>query len=95
MSSTCPSRCRANSRLEARFGFNTTTLGVFIGDLIKQTLLAVLIGAPLLLAVLWLMAQMGARWWLYVWAFWMSFNLLALLLYPTLISPPVQHLHAP
>ena len=74
-------------RLEARFGFNTTTLGVFIGDLIKQTLLAVLIGAPLLLAVLWLMAQMGARWWLYVWAFWMSFNLLALLLYPTLIAP--------
>jgi STE24 endopeptidase len=73
--------------LEARFGFNKMTPGLFIADLLKQTLLAVLIGGPVLLAVLWLMAAMGERWWLYVWLFWLGFNLLVLLLYPTLIAP--------
>lgn len=30
---------------------------------------------------------MGANWWFYVWLFWMSFNLLVLVLYPTVIAP--------
>jgi len=73
--------------LEARFGFNQMSWRLFLVDLVKQGLLAVLIGAPLLLAVLWLMTAMGAYWWLYVWIFWLVFNLLVLLLYPTLIAP--------
>jgi STE24 endopeptidase len=74
-------------RLEARFGFNKMTLRLYLADLARQALLAVVIGAPVLLAVLWLMAAMGERWWLYVWLFWLGFNLLVLLLYPTLIAP--------
>jgi STE24 endopeptidase len=74
-------------RLEARFGFNKMTAGTFVGDLVKQLLLTVLIGAPLLLLVLWLMDAMGAQWWLYVWMTWLGFNLLVLLLYPTFIAP--------
>ncbi len=73
--------------LEARFGFNKMTPGTFASDLMKQLLLTVLIGAPLLLLVLWLMGAMGAQWWLYVWMTWMGFNLLVLLLYPTFIAP--------
>lgn len=73
--------------LEARFGFNKLTPQLWLLDLFKQSLLAIVIGGPLLLAVLWLMTRMGNAWWLYVWAFWMGFNLLALLLYPTLIAP--------
>ncbi|MRR08825.1 M48 family peptidase [bacterium] len=73
--------------IEARFGFNKMTPALFIADLAKSTLLTVLIGAPLLLAVLWLMDAMGGRWWLYVWLLWLGFNLLVLLLYPTLIAP--------
>jgi STE24 endopeptidase len=73
--------------LEARFGFNKMTPALFVADTAKQTLLAVLIGAPVLLAVLWLMQAMGERWWIYVWAFWLGFNLLMLLIYPTLIAP--------
>ena len=42
---------------------------------------------PILLAVLWLMGAMGTYWWFYVWLFWMGFNLLVLLLYPTVIAP--------
>lgn len=74
-------------RLEARFGFNKMTPRVFLADLLKQLLLAIAIGAPVLIIVLWLMGRMGNHWWLYVWAFWMGFNLLALLLFPTVIAP--------
>jgi len=74
-------------RLEAAFGFNKMTPGLYVADLIKQLVLTVLIGAPLLLLVLWLMDAMGAQWWLYVWMTWLAFNLLVLLLYPTVIAP--------
>jgi STE24 endopeptidase len=73
--------------VEERFGFNKMTWKLFLADLARQLLLAVLIGGPLLLAVLWLMSAMGTRWWLYVWLFWLAFNLLVMLLYPTLIAP--------
>ena len=74
-------------RVEERFGFNKTTSGIFIVDLIKGTLLIVLIGGPLLYSVLWLMDNMGNLWWLYVWLLWSSFNLLALWAYPAFIAP--------
>ena len=73
--------------LEAHFGFNQMRWQLYLADLAKQGVLAVAIGGPLLLAVLWLMSVMGAHWWLYVWLFWLVFNLLMLLLYPTLIAP--------
>ena len=73
--------------IEAKYGFNRMTIKLFVVDLVKQTALGVLIGAPLLLAVLWLMAQMGSLWWLYVWLFWCAFNLLMLFIYPTWIAP--------
>ena len=73
--------------IEERFGFNRMTLRLFIVDLIKQLALGLAIGTPVLLAVLWLMAQMGERWWLYVWLFWCAFNLLILFVYPTWIAP--------
>jgi STE24 endopeptidase len=73
--------------LEARFGFNKMTPALYAIDLVKQLVLTVLIGAPLLLAVLWLMDAMGERWWLYVWMTWLGFNFLVLLLYPTFIAP--------
>lgn len=73
--------------IEARHGFNRMTLGLFFSDLVKQTLLGVAVGAPVILAVLWLMGAMGDLWWLYVWLFWSAFNLLAMFVYPTWIAP--------
>ena len=73
--------------IEAKYGFNRMTIKLFVVDLVKQTALGVVIGTPLLLAVLWLMAQMGNLWWLYVWLFWCAFNLLILFIYPTWIAP--------
>jgi STE24 endopeptidase len=73
--------------IEARFGFNRMTWKLFLLDMAKQTALGAVIGLPLLLLVLWLMRGMGAYWWLYVWLVWMGFNLLLLLVYPTVIAP--------
>lgn len=73
--------------IEERFGFNKMTPALWLSDLVKETLLSVVIGLPVLLAVLWLMGHMGPLWWFWVWAFWLSFNLLVLLVYPTFIAP--------
>jgi STE24 endopeptidase len=74
-------------RVEARFGFNRQTPAGFVADLVKQALLGLVIGAPLILLVLWLMGVMGETWWLWVWGVWMAFNLLILAVYPTFIAP--------
>lgn len=73
--------------IEQQFGFNKMTVGMFIADTLKQTLLAALLGLPLLAVVLWLMGRMGDAWWIYVWIVWISFNLLVLAIYPTFIAP--------
>lgn len=73
--------------IEERFGFNKTTIGLFIADLAKQALLLAVIGIPLVFAVLWLMQAMGPRWWLYVWALWSGFTLIMVWAYPVLIAP--------
>jgi STE24 endopeptidase len=73
--------------IEARHGFNRMTPGLFFADLLKQTLLGIAIGAPVIAAVLWLMGAMGQYWWLYVWLFWSGFNLLIMFIYPTWIAP--------
>ena len=73
--------------IEARYGFNRMTPALFFADLLKQTLIGVVIGAPVILAVLWLMTAMGSAWWFWVWLFWSAFNLLLLFIYPTWIAP--------
>lgn len=73
--------------LEQRFGFNQTTPKTFIGDLIKQSLLSIAIGTPLLALILWLMVESGPQWWLYVWATWFSFSLFMMWAYPAFIAP--------
>ncbi len=73
--------------IEARFGFNRMTLALFLADLAKQALISAALGIPLLMLVLWLMAQMGELWWIWVWLAWTGFNLLVLLIYPSFIAP--------
>ncbi len=73
--------------IEARYGFNRMNLALFVGDLVKHALLGIVIGAPVILAVLWLMGAMGSAWWFSVWLFWCAFNLLILFIYPTWIAP--------
>jgi STE24 endopeptidase len=73
--------------LEHRFGFNRMTLGLFLADLAKQTALALALGVPLILAVLWLMERMGEYWWLYVWLVLTAFTLVFQVIFAPLILP--------
>ncbi len=73
--------------LEEKFGFNKTNLKTFTIDLFKEVLLTLIIGLPLIYAVLYLMGEMGEFWWLYVWLVLTSFSLLMFWLYPTYIAP--------
>ena len=73
--------------VDARFGFNRMSRGMFFGDIVKHALVGVVLGAPILFAALWLMNAAGSAWWLYLWMVWSAFNLLMLAVYPTLIAP--------
>ncbi len=73
--------------LEERFGFNRKTWQVFLIDLFKNAFLNILIGAPLLLAILWIMSRAGSFWWLYCIALILVFLVLMLWLAPALILP--------
>ncbi|MDE2427240.1 MAG: M48 family metallopeptidase [Burkholderiales bacterium] len=73
--------------LEEKFGFNKMTLALFFGDMLKSTLLGVVIGLPLIWVVLSLMEKSGSLWWLYAWMVWSGFQLLMMLIYPSVIAP--------
>jgi len=74
-------------RLEERFGFNKMTVKLWLADLVKSTLVGVVIGLPIVALILWLMGSAGSLWWLWTWVAWMGFNLLVLVLFPTVIAP--------
>lgn len=73
--------------IDTHFGFNKMTRKMFVMDAIKQGILGLVLGAPILFAALWLMQGAGQYWWLYLWAVWSVFNLLVLAIYPTFIAP--------
>jgi STE24 endopeptidase len=73
--------------IEERFGFNKMTLGLWLVDLVKATVLGAVIGLPIAALILWLMGAAGVLWWLWAWGVWMAFNLLLLVVYPMFIAP--------
>ena len=74
-------------RLEERFGFNKMTLKLWLADLVKSTIVGTVIGLPIVALILWLMGSAGTLWWLWTWVVWIGFNLLVLVLFPTVIAP--------
>ncbi len=73
--------------VDAKYGFNKMTPSMFFTDLVKQSIVGLALGAPILFAALWLMQGAGNYWWLYLWFVWSAFNLLMLAVYPTFIAP--------
>lgn len=82
-----PFEAYATFGVEQRFGFNRMTLRMWLADLVKGSVVATVVGVPLIAGVLWLMGQAGTGWWLWAWGAWMAFNLLLLVIYPTVIAP--------
>jgi STE24 endopeptidase len=74
-------------RLEERFGFNNSTLGLWAVDHVKFALLGLGIGFPIIWAVLALADWVGPFWWVWAFALLFGFQMLMMVLYPRLILP--------
>jgi STE24 endopeptidase len=74
-------------RIEHRFGFNRMTWKLYVADMLKGAAVGALVGLPIAALILWIMGATGSLWWLWAWGAWMAFNLLILVLYPTVIAP--------
>jgi STE24 endopeptidase len=86
-SASLPIRLYSTFGLEARFGFNKTTIGLYVTDKVKMLVLSLVIGVPFLLVILWLMDVMGRYWWLWAFIFISGFQLLMIVIFPTFIAP--------
>ena len=73
--------------LEERYGFNTTTLKIWVSDLLKALVLACILGGILLSSLLLMVKYAGNTWWIWTWAIFLGFQLLMTVLYPTVIAP--------
>jgi STE24 endopeptidase len=73
--------------IEARFGFNKTTVRTFILDIVKAVLLGIILGGPLLAGVLYFFQYAGPLAWLYCWLVVTVFSLVIQFIAPTWIMP--------
>jgi len=87
IATSLPNDLYSTFALEAKFGFNKTTVGLFVIDKLRGLVLGLLIGVPFLFVVLWLMQAMGDYWWLWAFAFIAAFQLLMIVIFPTFIAP--------
>ena len=73
--------------VEARYGFNRTTVRTFLADMVKGLLLTIVLGAPALAAVIAFFAYAGALAWVYAWAVVVAFSVALEFVVPTWIMP--------
>lgn len=74
-------------RLEQRFGFNKSTLPLWVSDKIKGLILGFVLGYPLLALLIYLVAAAGALWWVWAFAVFFVFQLIMVVAYPMFIMP--------
>ncbi len=73
--------------IEARYGFNRTTVRTFIMDLIKGGLLGAILGGALLALVLWLFQCAGSLAWLWCWGMVTAIQIVLMFIAPYVIMP--------
>ena len=73
--------------IEEKFGFNKTTLKTFFVDIIKGTLMSVIIGGLLLGAALFIYDNFSDGFWIWLWLGLSSFTIFMSMFYTTLIVP--------
>lgn len=73
--------------LEERFAFNKTTPVIFITDKLKGWLLVILLGGPLLAALIWFYQVTQDNFWIYAWLLMGGFMIFITMFYSTLIVP--------
>lgn len=76
-----------NFSLENRYGFNTMTVGTWLSDFIKSTLLSLLLISLLVTGAFTLIMTRPQHWWLWVWGFLTIVSLSLIYLSPWVIEP--------
>jgi STE24 endopeptidase len=74
-------------KIEQKFGFNRTTPGLFMADMLKGAAVAIVLGAPFILAIDYILRNVGDLWWLAGWGLYVAFNAVMLLIIPTFVMP--------
>ena len=82
-----PFRIYSTFAIEARYGFNRTTVGTFVADLFKGGVLAILLGGALLAIILAFFESAGPLAWLWCWIAATAFMLAVQFIAPTWIMP--------
>jgi STE24 endopeptidase len=73
--------------IENRYGFNTTTPGIWIGDFFKSLGVSVILTALIGSASLALVQASPDLWWLWVWLFMLAFGIFFMYVSPYVIEP--------
>ncbi len=84
---TLPFQLYGTFVIEARFGFNKTTVGIFFADKLKGYVLAAVLGGALMAALLYLVQQLGPLFWLVFGVLAAGFLLLMNMFYASLVLP--------
>lgn len=74
-------------KIEAKFGFNKSTLGLWLSDKVKGFALSLVIGIPILALLLWFFKVLPDTWWIWGFVAFFGIQLLLMVLYPRLIMP--------
>ncbi|KAJ8529215.1 hypothetical protein K7X08_036050 [Anisodus acutangulus] len=73
--------------IEARHGFNKQTMWLFFRDMIKGIVLAIVIGPPIVAAIIVIVQKGGPYLAIYLWGFMLILSLVMMTIYPVLIAP--------
>jgi len=73
--------------IEARHGFNKQTIWLFLRDMVVGLGLSVLLGPPIVSAIIIIVQKGGPYLSIYLWAFMLILSLVMMSLYPILIAP--------
>jgi STE24 endopeptidase len=74
-------------RIENRYGFNTTTPGMWLSDLLKSTLIAAILLTLVTAGGLAIVRFSPGFWWLWCWGFFAAVSLFLMYLSPYVIEP--------
>ncbi|KAJ5556400.1 hypothetical protein N7494_000315 [Penicillium frequentans] len=73
--------------LEEKFGFNKQTLGLWVTDMLKGQMLGIVLGTPIISAILKIVQNTGNSFFYYLWLFGVFVQVFAITIYPIVILP--------
>ncbi|MEM1257450.1 MAG: M48 family metallopeptidase [Bacteroidota bacterium] len=73
--------------IEEKYGFNKTTKRTFFLDILKSTLLSIILGGGVLALVVWFLKWAGSNFWIYVWGVSIILMIFMNLFYSKLLVP--------